>query len=159
MKSRRTTRAAPGRRGAVALAFAVLLVANPLLVKNPVAAAENSPTLARSMPAGAIGYAEVSGLAAVIDRLQKSPYLELLFSSAAFQTFSKSENYRKAQAVRKIVETHMGLDLWTLGKQLLGERVAVGLYTAEGKEQPDVVSLVRVANADILAKPGSYFLD
>ena len=123
-----------------------------LMVTSELTATEPTRTLAHSMPAGAIGYVEVSGLGSIIDRFQNSYYLELVMQSAPFQQLEKSKNFQRAQAGRKIAETQLGLDLWTLSKKLLGDRIAVGVYAPEGgSEEPDIVAILRVADADILA--------
>lgn len=118
---------------------------------NSTAAVAESVTLARSLPPGAIGYAEFAGLADVIDRIQNSTYLELVTETSQFQEFAKTPPYRQVQAARQIVETQLGMDVWTLGKTLIGERLAIGVYTTAGKSQPDVVGLLRVADPETLA--------
>lgn len=137
-----------GRRLSAPLAL-VLPLFGGLLGVPATAVAESTP-LAEFMPPGAIGYAEVAGLAPVIERIRTSSYLELLTGSAPFRELEQSGDYQKAQASRKILETHLGLDLWTLGKKLLGERVAVGLYITEGELQ--AVGLLRVSDTDILPR-------
>lgn len=141
--------------------FAVSLLALILLPTVPLDAADrgNQPTgfeeaksLAHSMPAGAIGYVEVAGLDGVLDRLQGSEFLAQLQSSPQYQNLEASEPYRKAQAVRTIVERQLGMDLWTAGKALLGGRVAVAVYPAAEQRRPDVLGLIHVADADTLTQ-------
>ncbi|MCZ6792546.1 MAG: hypothetical protein O7J95_02905 [Planctomycetota bacterium] len=139
-----------GRRLSAPLALVLPLFGG--LIGIPATAVAESTTLAEFMPPGAIGYAEVAGLAPVIERIRTSNYLELLTGSAPFRELENSGDYQKAQAGRKILETHLGLDLWTLGKKLLGERVAVGLYITEGESQLQAVGLLRVSDTDILPR-------
>jgi hypothetical protein len=118
------------------------------LLATPVHA--GSPSLADSMPPGALAYAEVSELEPVIDRFRASDVLKLLLTSQPYQDVEKTPQHRKAQAVRQILETHLGMDLWTLGKKLLGGRVALGVYPKQ-EGQPDVVLIVRAADPQVLA--------
>ena len=124
----------------------------PVLMAVSAAALAGPDTLAREMPAGAVAFAEVTDLAPVIDEIRHSSYLRMALESPQFQKASTSREYRKADAVRRIVERQLGVDLWTLAGKLLGHRVAAGLYLTPGKKQPDVVAVVRVAGADILAR-------
>jgi hypothetical protein len=138
------------RCGFVLVAFAVGLVAKNAPAQEKLTPAK--PTLAASLPSGVLGYVEFSGLDSVIGRVQASEYLKTLLTSPQGQAIQKSPQYRKAQAGRKILESQLGMDLWTVGKQLIGGRVAVGLYGKPGQSKPPVVALVQAADPQVLAK-------
>lgn len=131
-------------RTALALAlFSALMASSTVALAGP-------GTLAKVMPEGAIAFAEVTDLAPVIERIQKSSYLKMVLESPQFKQAKKSKQYRKADAVRVVVETQLGADLWTLSKKLLGQRVAAALYLTPGKEEPDVVAVTRAASPQAL---------
>jgi hypothetical protein len=109
-----------------------------------------SPSLANSMPPGALAFGEVANLDSVIDRVQKSDYLELLLESSQFQDVANSQQYKQAQAGRTILERQLGMDLWTVGKKLLGNRVAVGVYPKPNSDQPDAVVILQVKDTETL---------
>lgn len=127
--------------------FAVVLAS-----QSPLLWAAEPDSLANSMPAGAIGYVEITGLDSVLDRVKQSAYLETATTSPQFQAIEKTPQYQQAQAVRKVAETQLGMDLWTAAGKLLGGQMAVALYTKPGKKQPDVVAVVRVTDAALLTK-------
>jgi hypothetical protein len=118
------------------------------------ASAQEKPqaSLAASLPAGAMVTVEVSGLKAVIERVQQSEYRKLLLNSEQGLAIQKSPQYRKAQAGRLILEAQLGMDLWTAGKDLLGGQMAVAVYGKPGEEQPPALAIVHVADADVLKK-------
>jgi hypothetical protein len=111
-----------------------------------------SPSLANSMPPGAIAYAEVADLESVIDRVQNSDYLKLVLANPQFQELQNSPQYKQAQAGRKVLETQLGMDLWTLGRKLLGKRVAVAAYPKPDSQQPDAVAIIRVKDVKTLVE-------
>ncbi len=121
-----------------------------VLMASSTVALAGSGTLAGEMPDGAIAFAEVADLAPVIDRIRQSSYFRMALESPQYQEALKSKQYQRAQAIRAVVETQLGADLWTLAKNLLGERVAAGLYLTPGKQQPDVVAITRVAPPHVL---------
>ena len=130
----------------VLVAFAV---ANDTLAQEKPSGAESSPvmaTLAESLPFGAWGYVEFSGLDSVIGRVQESEYRKLLLTNLQGQAIQNTSQYRKAQAGRKILEAQLGMDLWTVGKQLIGGRVAMALYGKPGQPQSPVVALIQAAD-------------
>lgn len=112
------------------------------------AAAEGS--LAQFTPSGVVIFAEISGLEPWIEKLQNSAIVAGLPSNAQVQTFLQSPPGRKADAARKLVETQLGMDLWTLGKTLFGGKVALALYPHEGRKEPDAVLIAKAKDAAAL---------
>jgi len=110
-----------------------------------------TPSLADSMPSGAIAFAELSGLEKVIDGIQQSQVLELALASEPYQAVMQTSEYRKAQAGRQILESVLETDLWTLGKTLLGGQVAAALYPQPGQDEPNVVLIIRATDPKALA--------
>jgi len=129
----------------------VLVLLAPAVGLLATLARAESPWLASSMPPKAIAYVELSGLEPVIAGFQDSEYLKVFLTSQLYQNLEKSPQYRKAHAARQVLETHLGIDLWTLGKKLLGDRVALAVYPKPGN-QPDVVLVVRAADPQVLAR-------
>ena len=101
----------------------VLLIPAVGLLTTPTRA--ESPSLVGSMPPEAIAYVELSGLEPVIDWFHDSEYLKLVRTSQPYQNFEKSPQFRKAQAAQQVLETFLGMDLSTLGRKLLGDRMAL----------------------------------
>lgn len=138
-------------RNWVSRLFVLVLVtsAGGLLARRAMA---ESPSLADSMPPGAIAYAEIADLESVIDRVQGSDYLKQVLASPQFQELKKSPQYRQAQGGRKVLEKQIGMDLWTVGRKLLGNRIALAAYPKPNSQQPNVVAIIRVKDAATLAK-------
>lgn len=99
---------------------------------------------AKTTPAGAIFFAEISGLEPWIEKLQNSPLVASLQSNPQVQAFYASPQGRQAEAGRKMIENQLGMDLWTLAKTAIGGKVSVALYPHEGRQQPDAVIAVQV---------------
>ena len=127
----------------------VLLIPAVGLLTTPTRA--ESPSLVGSMPPEAIAYVELSGLEPVIDWFHDSEYLKLVRTSQPYQNFEKSPQFRKAQAAQQVLETFLGMDLSTLGRKLLGDRMALAVYSRPGN-QPGVVLVVRAAGPQVLAR-------
>lgn len=125
----------------------VCCVATLGMLRN-VAAADAD--LAKSIPSGAIFFAEVSGLDSWIEKLQNSPLIASLPSNPQVQAFYASPQGRKADAGRKMIENQLGMDLWTLAKMAFGGKVSVALYPHEGRQQPDAVIAVQVKDVKAL---------
>src|SRR5262245_59627153 len=125
-----------------------------LLSHLPTHAAEpgKSASLAGAMPSGAAGYAEVSGLGRVIQRIQGSSYLAAVTSSPQFQALQKSPQYAKAQAVRAIVEAQLGMDVWKALQGLFNDRLAVAVYPKEGNPAGNAVAMLRGADPHVLGQ-------
>jgi hypothetical protein len=113
--------------------------------------AATGPSLAHAVPAGAVAYGELAGLDRLIDQLRASRYYQLVVDSPQFQQVQKTPNFRKAQAARQIAETQLGMDLWSAAK-LLGRRAALAIYPKPNRKQPDVLLIIRVAEAETFGK-------
>ncbi|MBI3861664.1 MAG: hypothetical protein HY290_07190, partial [Planctomycetia bacterium] len=112
-----------------------------------------SASLAASVPAGATGYAEISGLGQLLGRLHASSYLQSVTDTPQFRDLEKTPQYQKADAVRKIVEAQLGMDLWKAGEQLLSDKLAVAVYPkADGNPAGNAVAILRGANPAVLAQ-------
>ncbi|MCX7418971.1 MAG: hypothetical protein NT013_05460 [Planctomycetia bacterium] len=103
--------------------------------------------LAKATPSGAVFFAEISGLEPWIEKLQNSPIVASLPSNPQVQAFYQSPQGKKADAGRKLIETQLGMDLWTLAKTLFGNRMAVALYPHDGRKEPDAVIIVQTKEA------------
>ena len=103
--------------------------------------------LANATPSGAVFFAEVSGLEPWIEKLQNSAIVASLPGNPQVQAFYQSPQGKKADAGRKLIETQLGMDLWTLAKSLFGHRMSVALYPHEGRKEPDAVIIVQAKEA------------
>jgi hypothetical protein len=126
--------------------------------KAPANAANSakSSSLAGAMPSGAVGYAEVTRLGDLLKRIQDSSYLNMVTSSPQVQGLQKSPQYKQGDAVRKIVETQLGMNLWKLFEELLHDRLAVGVYLKEGAAPgtpaANVLAVLRGIDPKVLAQ-------
>ena len=126
----------------------LLLCALIPLVQGQVA---RGGTPAESLPAGALLYGEVSDLGRVLEPLRKSKFLDSLLSLPAYQDLEATANYRKVDAVRRLLEIHLGYDLWTAAQKLLGGDLGFALYPRPNSDQPDYLVVLRVRDAKDLA--------
>ena len=106
--------------------------------------------LAKATPGGAVFFAEISGLEPWIEKLQNSSLVASLPSNPQVQAFYASPQGRKVDAGRKLIENHLGMDLWTLAKTALGGQVAIALYPHDGRKEPDAVIAVQVTDVKVL---------
>ena len=106
--------------------------------------------LAKATPGGAIFFAEISGLEPWIEKLQNSQLVASLPSNPQVQAFYASPEGRKADAGRKLIENHLGMDLWTLAKTAVGGQVAIALYPHDGRKEPDAVIAIQVKDVKVL---------
>ena len=126
--------------------------------KTPAKAVDSakSSSLASAMPSGAVGYAEVTRLGDLLKRIQDSSYLNMVTSSPQFQGLQKSPQYKQGDAVRKIVETQLGMNLWKLFEELLHDRLAVAVYLKEGAAPgtpaANVLAVLRGIDPKVLAQ-------
>ena len=109
-------------------------------------------SLANVMPAGVIAFAETDGLGAKVHQFQESKLFELILQSPQYQEFEKGPDYAQFMAGRKIVETFLGMDLWTTAEKLLGGQVALGLYPQPNKNDPQAVAILRTKDVETLKK-------
>ncbi|MDZ4783349.1 MAG: hypothetical protein SGJ19_24135 [Planctomycetia bacterium] len=112
------------------------------------AAAESE--LVAAFPAGAVVYGELSDAGAVAERLHGSAYWSTLVDSPQWKQAQGTPQWRQFAAGRTLVERQLGMDAWEAAKSLLGHRVAVALYPRGPGEKPNVVALVRTADAGFL---------
>ena len=114
-----------------------------------------SDSLASAMPSGAVGYAEITRLGQLLKRIQESSYLQMVTASPQLEGLQKLPQYKQGDAVRKIVETQLGMDLWKLFENLLSDRLAVAVYLKEGAAAGtpavNVVAMLRGVDPKILA--------
>ena len=135
----------PGRRAGLVMLVGFLLA--PMLAQ-----AESSASLATAMPKGAVAFVEISDLGEVVQRLRMSEAYDLVVSSSQWRHFEQTDQYRKIQAGKQVVENQLGIDLWQAISDLLGNRVAVAVYPVPDRKWPDVVAIVRVAKPQTLAQ-------
>lgn len=109
-------------------------------------------SLARYLPAGALGSLEVSGLGPIIERIEASDALKTYLSSPLYQEASKTDPVRKAIAGKAILEAQLGMTLWTIAKTYFGDQLILGVYPPAGGPQPDGVLLIQVKTANDLSK-------
>ncbi len=137
----------------VLLALSVLQAAPASAVEPALGESGQSDCLAGEMPPGAVGFAEVNALGQLLGKVQASPYLQSVLSSPQFQMLEKSPQYKKGNAVRQIVETQLGMDLWTAFKELLRDRLAVAVYPGpDGNPAGNGLALLRGVDPKVLAQ-------
>ncbi len=122
----------------------ILLIASLISTFGGGSTVRAADDLAAAVPSGAVAFVEVAGLESWIEKLQQSAIVASLPANPQVQAFYQSPQGKKADAGRKVVETQLGMDLWTLGKTLLGGRVAVALYPHDGRKEPDAVIVAQV---------------
>jgi hypothetical protein len=144
----------------IPMATTMLLVVGLMIGLRPasvaaqatVSGAGKSSVLAGALPTGATAYVEVASLGRLLEELEQSSYLKLVVASSQFQTFARSPQYAKADAGRKVIETQLGMNLWKAGRELLRDRLGVGLYpNAEGNPAGNMLALVRGIDPKVLA--------
>jgi hypothetical protein len=131
------------------LAAALLLILSS--GARPVAA-ETSKEMPQLFPGGAIGFAEASELGARLNQLRTSAHLAGLWASPQYARYEASADYRRLRAVVEIAERQLGWDAWTTAQKLLGGKLAIGVYPKEGSEKPDVLAILRTAEATALSE-------
>lgn len=113
---------------------------------------ESESSLVHRLPAGAVATAEVSGLASIIDRIETSEALKGYLNSPLYQEAIKTDPARKALAGKAILEAQLGLDLWSIAKTYLGDRLVLAVYAPVDGHQPEGVLVIRVNNAADLSR-------
>jgi hypothetical protein len=109
-------------------------------------------SLVDRLPTGAVATAEVSGLASIIQRIETSETLKGYLNSPLYQEAIKTDPARKALAGKAILEAQLGMDLWSIAKTYLGDRLVLGVYPPVDGHQPEGVLVIRVKNAADLSK-------
>ena len=70
--------------------------------------------LTHAMPKGALIYGELNGLGPKLVQLRDSEYFQQVMDSPQMVEAKTKPNYRKAMAMKTLVEGFLGMDLWTL---------------------------------------------
>ena len=110
------------------------------------------------MPAGAVVYAETSGLADLIRRARHSELYTTIVASQSTQDFLASDESKDLRNGIKWAQTIMRMNLWDAGEKLLGGRAAFGFYPnpenpGEGIEKvPDALVLIHPADPKAWSK-------
>jgi hypothetical protein len=76
----------------------------------------------------------------------------MVTGSPQFAALQKLPQYKQGDAVRQIVETQLGMDLWQVFEKLLGGRLAVAVYPAEGNPAKDVLAVLRGVDPHVLVQ-------
>jgi hypothetical protein len=106
--------------------------------------ANKQPTLAASLPDGALAYIELSSLSEVVHGIQNSPALDWILSTDEFAQIKQSPQFGKANAAKTIAEIILGSSLWEAAANLLDGEIAVALYpNPAANEKPDSIAIVR----------------
>ncbi|MBS0261793.1 MAG: hypothetical protein JSS02_07535 [Planctomycetes bacterium] len=116
------------------------------------AAVAPGTSLARFLPANAVGFAEVSGIGKFVRQLEQADYVRLLMATPQFKEFEKTPDFQKAVATRKIVEAQLGMDVFEAAEKLLGGRVAMAVYPQAGNPAGSAVVVLKGANPEVLAQ-------
>ena len=74
----------------------------------------------------------------------------MAIATPQFQGLQKMPQYQQGDAVRKIVETQLGMNLWKVFEELLSDRLAVAVYLKDGNpsETPAVNFLAQMRGID-----------
>lgn len=113
---------------------------------------ESESSLVHRLPAGAVATAEVSGLASIIERVETSEALQGYLNSPLYQEAIKTDPARKALAGKAILEAQLGMDLWSIAKTYIGDRLTLAVYPPIDGHQPEGVLVIRVKNAADLSR-------
>lgn len=136
------------------LALAVFVVLTIVLSEVAISAEAvgSGGSLVRHLPAGALGTVEVTGLAPIIDKIEKSEALKQYLDSPLYDDALKADPVRQALAGKAIAEAQLGMSLWQAAKTYFGDRIALGVYVPSDGKQPDGVLIVQVKEAGDLTK-------
>ena len=115
-------------------------------------ASSSGGSLVRHLPVGALGTVEVTGLAPIIDKIEKSEALKQYLDSPLYDDALKLDPVQKSLAGKAIAEAQLGMSLWQAAKTYLGDRIALGVYAPSEGKQPDGVLIVQVKEAGDLTK-------
>ena len=111
------------------------------------------PSLAASLPDGAIGFIEFSNLGEVVKTVRESKALELALASDEWKKFTASPDYQKVNTVRAAAEIMLGGSLWDASSELLSGRIAIALYPdPTNSRKPTGVAILRHDEAKTLER-------
>lgn len=136
------------------LALAVFCVWTIALPEAAISAeaASSGGSLVRHLPMGVLASVEVTGLAPIIEKIEKSGALKQYLDSPLYDDALKNDEVRKALAGKAIAEAQLGMSLWQAAKTYLGDRIVLGVYEPSDGQQPDGVLIVQVKEAGDLTK-------
>ena len=111
----------------------------------PCSVRAGQPSLAASVPDGAIGFVEFSNLGEIVRTVRDSKALKWVLATDEFRKFEESADYRKIKAVRATAELVLGSSLWDVASELLGGRIAVALYPdPDNYRKPHVAAILHL---------------
>jgi hypothetical protein len=115
-----------------------------------VGSAQAADSLADYLPEGALGSVELSGLAGLIEKIENSDIPRAIEESDGYKKFADSDAGRKARGGQALIEGQLGMGLWKAVKRIAGDQAILAVYPpSEGRQQPDGVLLVRLADDQI----------
>jgi hypothetical protein len=98
------------------------------------------------LPAGAVAYVQATDVSSAINLVTGSAYVNRVLSSPLIQEAYDTAEYRRAMAVREIVERQFGLDSLVIAKALIGRRVGLAAYPPVGGKQPDTILIAEIGD-------------
>ena len=107
--------------------------------------------LSQSMPAGAVAYAEMTGLGQKLQQLRDSDFFKTIMNSPQMEEAKEQENYTKAMAGKAFAEGYLAMDLWTAADKLLSD-MAVGVYFVEDGADPAPLMVLRMKDQEVWVK-------
>ncbi len=126
--------------------FPYLLAAIFTVVLSPARASEPvGPTLAGTVPEGALAFFETAGLSELIRAVRGSEVFQNVLASDDFKSVQGSKFFEEASASRRLAEFVLRMSIWEASDKLLGGRVMVAAYPAGEGEDPHSLLLVRPA--------------
>ncbi|HWB06436.1 MAG TPA: hypothetical protein VG796_25655 [Verrucomicrobiales bacterium] len=110
----------------------------------PLSARAAQPSLAASVPDGAIGFVELSNLGDVVRSVRESSALKWVLATDEYRKYAESPEYRKAIAFKATAELVLGSSLWDLSANVLSGRIAVALYPdPDNYRKPHALAILR----------------
>lgn len=111
------------------------------------------PSLAVSLPDGAIGFAELSHLNEVVESVKNSRALEWVQSTDEWKKFESSPEYLKINAARNAAQLMLGSSLWDVAGDLFNGRIGLALYPAtETGGKPQGVAILHLDESKTLER-------
>ncbi len=119
----------------------------------PFTASAKQPSLAPSLPDGAIGFVELSNLGEIVKSVKDSQAVKWALTTDEWKKFESSPEYLKANAAKSWAELMLGGNLWDASADLLSGRIAVALYPGEGTgSQPTGVAILHLDESKALER-------